>query len=350
MLLRAGFAFACAAMTDAKLSYSWITALPDGALAVDGNGTILAANGLAEDALGLSLTGLNVTGVLRATAFSDALSMTLADGEPQSIDIEVRGKPPRQLNARIARLREGHVLVLLRDLTREQAIEKMRSDFVANASHEMRTPLASIMGAIETLQGAAKDDAAAREMFLGTMLSQARRMKRLIDDLLTLSRIELNEHVRPNAKVSLLDIARQAKSNLAGMAKEGNVVVEIEGDAAAVVAGDGDELLQVTQNLLENAIKYGETGGRVAVSCRLQGREARLAVQDFGRGIAEFHIPRLTERFYRVNTQESRQRGGTGLGLAIVKHIVLRHRGRLDIHSELGRGSTFTVTIPLYNS
>ena len=226
----------------------------------------------------------------------------------------------------------------------------MRSDFVANASHEMRTPLAAIIGSIETLQGAARDDAKAREKFLVTMSVQARRMKRLIDDLLTLSRIELNEHVRPSARVDLVDVIRQAQSNLKNLAQANNVVMEAHEAESALVAGDADELLQVVQNLLENAIKYGGSGGRVVIACQTQMNDGVLFVQDFGRGIAEDHIPRLTERFYRVSTQESRARGGTGLGLAIVKHIISRHRGKLGISSQVGLGTTFTVSIPLYNS
>jgi two-component system phosphate regulon sensor histidine kinase PhoR len=244
----------------------------------------------------------------------------------------------------------GHILVLLRDLTREQAVEKMRSDFVANASHEMRTPLSTIIGTIETLQGAAKEDPKAREKFLSSMLAQAHRMKRLIDDLLTLSRIELNAHVRPSSKVSLSNIAKQAKSNLTTFATEYNVELELISDGEVQVSGEPDELLQVALNLIENAIKYGGEGKRVEIHCSEMGRNGVLSITDFGQGIAEDHIPRLTERFYRVSTKQSRARGGTGLGLAIVKHIVLRHRGEMDIRSEPSRGSTFTVSIPLYNS
>jgi two-component system, OmpR family, phosphate regulon sensor histidine kinase PhoR len=240
----------------------------------------------------------------------------------------------------------------LRDLTREQRLEKMRSDFVANASHEMRTPLATIMGTIETLQGAARNDSKARDMFLDNMLVQARRMKRLIDDLLTLSRIELNEHVRPNAKVDLLEVAKQARGNLNELAKAHKVEVKVMGGTQTLLRGDSDELLQVVQNLLENAIKYGVSGGQVEVDvrCDTKNGKAVLSVRDFGKGIAKVHLPRLTERFYRVSAQESRAQGGTGLGLAIVKHIVSRHRGRLEIQSELGQGSTFSVTIPLFKS
>ncbi len=334
-------------MTPAEL----IAALPDGAIIVSASGLVMAANSLAKDALQIEPQGLQAAALIRQPSFFAALAETKASRQPVIIDVEIQSRPPRQFSAHLAPIAHGSdVLVVLRDLTREQRIERMRSDFVANASHEMRTPLAAIIGTIETLQGAAKNDAKAREKFFDSMLTQARRMKRLIDDLLTLSRIELNEHVRPNAKVDLQDMIRQAKSNLAGMAKEAGVVMQSDSSIAAVVAGDADELLQVTQNLLENAIKYGGSGGQVEISCQTLGRSGVLRVRDFGKGIAEVHLPRLTERFYRVSTQESRARGGTGLGLAIVKHIVSRHRGRLEIASSPGNGSIFTVMIPLYIS
>jgi two-component system, OmpR family, phosphate regulon sensor histidine kinase PhoR len=214
----------------------------------------------------------------------------------------------------------------------------------------MRTPLASIIGAIETLQGAAKNDAKAREMFLGTMMTQAQRMKRLIDDLLTLSRIELDEHVLPSARVDLAKIAAQACGNLASQAKEADVEVSCDGDQSVPVRGNADELMQVALNLIENAIKYGSSGKRIAVNCAASGGRAVLSVEDHGPGIAAEHIPRLTERFYRVNTQESRAKGGTGLGLAIVKHIVSRHRGQLGIESRPGTGSIFKISIPVLTS
>jgi two-component system, OmpR family, phosphate regulon sensor histidine kinase PhoR len=329
----------------------WLNALPDGAMIVQANGKVVAANPMARDILQIDPTGLDATSIVRSPAFALTLNSVAMDALPESIDIEFHGRPPRQVNAYISPLGDsGQILVVLRDLTREQAIEKMRSDFVANASHEMRTPLATIIGTIETLQGAAKNDAKARDMFLSTMLSQAHRMKRLIDDLLTLSRIELNEHVRPVGKVAILSILKQAKANLAQQAAEANLSVELSGDPDIFVAGDPDELLQVAQNLLENAIKYGGDGGRIELRCEAQRGNAIFSVKDFGKGIAEMHLPRLTERFYRVSTQESRQRGGTGLGLAIVKHIVLHHRGKLDVFSAPDQGSTFSVSIPLFNS
>ncbi len=328
-----------------------VEALPDGAVVIDMAGAVISANKLAADILQQDLIGLASTSVIRSPAFAGSLNGVRQSGRAASVDIEFHGRPSRQVSAFLAPLgSSGDILVVLRDLTREQAIEKMRSDFVANASHEMRTPLASIIGTIETLQGAAKDDAKARGMFLATMLQQGQRMKRLIDDLLTLSRIELNEHVRPDGRVALLNVLKQAKANLSQQALETKVIIELKADAELMVAGNADELLQVAQNLLENAIKYGADGGRIEINCSTRGSHAVFAVKDFGKGIAEIHLPRLTERFYRVSTQESRQRGGTGLGLAIVKHILLRHRGKLDIVSAPGHGSTFTVSIPLHNS
>jgi len=334
-------------MTPANL----INAMPDAAMIIGGDGHVLVANPAAREALSLDPKGLPVKSILRHNAFHGGVAEVRETKQPVHIALDVPSRPPRQFNASIALISaSGDVLVVLRDLTREQRIERMRSDFVANASHEMRTPLAAIIGTIETLQGAAKNDAKARERFFDSMLTQARRMKRLIDDLLTLSRIELNEHVRPNAQVDLLDIARQAKSNLVALVAETKVEVNMHGSGKTVVAGDADELLQVTQNLIENAIKYGAGGGMVDITCKAAAGFGVLEVKDYGRGIAEDHIPRLTERFYRVSTQESRARGGTGLGLAIVKHIISRHRGKLDIASKLGEGSTFRVSIPLYHS
>jgi two-component system, OmpR family, phosphate regulon sensor histidine kinase PhoR len=338
-------------MGNSNTEFFWLDALPDGAIVVATNGMVDAVNLQAKEILQTDPTGLPIMSVIRSPAFKESLQQVAELGLTASVDVEFQSRPVRQVNAHLARFGDKEkTLIVLRDLTREQAIEKMRSDFVANASHEMRTPLATIIGSIETLQGAAKNDAAAREKFLASMLVQGNRMKALIDDLLTLSRIELNEHVRPNGKVVLLNVLRQAKANLAQQASDYKVVVEISGEANVIVAGEADELLQIAQNLLENALKYGASGGRVDLRCESSDGKGIFTVKDFGKGISEIHLPRLTERFYRVSTQESRQRGGTGLGLAIVKHIVLRHRGQLDIRSELEQGSTFSVAIPLYNS
>jgi two-component system phosphate regulon sensor histidine kinase PhoR len=229
----------------------------------------------------------------------------------------------------------------------------MRADFVANVSHELRTPLAALTGFIETLQGSARDDTAARERFLGIMQAQAWRMARLIDDLLSLSRIELRAHLRPDKPIDLVPIVRQVADGLQTLARDRDVTIEVTSPSAPLtVLGDRDELIRLFENLIENAMKYGASGKRVEVHVT-QGEatggkaEARVAVRDYGPGIAAEHLPRLTERFYRVDVGESRAQGGTGLGLALVKHILNRHQGRLTIDSKLGEGATFTVRLPL---
>jgi len=244
------------------------------------------------------------------------------------------------------------MLMTFHDLTPLRRVEEMRADFVANASHELRTPLAALSGFIDTLQGPARDDVKARERFLGIMHIQATRMARLIDDLLSLSRVELSAHVRPDTLVDLVPIIRQVADGLEPLARERQVVIDIDlPDAPVSIAGDREELLRVFENLIENALKYGASGGKVVVSLSLASTgegapEARVMVRDFGPGIAPEHLPRLTERFYRVDVGDSRAQGGTGLGLSLVKHIVYRHRGRLLIESVPKNGATFTACFP----
>ena len=245
------------------------------------------------------------------------------------------------------------VLVTFHDLTPLRHVEAMRADFVANASHELRTPLASLSGFIETLQGSARDDVQARQRFLGIMKDQAHRMARLIDDLLSLSRIELKAHLQPTTPIDVVPIVRQVADSLQTLARDRGVKIAIEKPAnTLIVRGDRDELIRVFENLIENALKYGATGERVDITmARGTGprgeEEAVVAVRDHGPGIAPEHIPRLTERFYRVDVADSRAQGGTGLGLALVKHILARHRGRLLIESTPGAGATFTIRLPL---
>jgi len=239
------------------------------------------------------------------------------------------------------------------DLTPLRRVEEMRADFVANASHELRTPLASLSGFIDTLQGPARDDPQARERFLAIMKAQAHRMARLIDDLLSLSRVELNAHVRPETPVELAAIVRQVADALQMLARERGVTIALAVCAEPLlVLADRDELTRVFENLVENALKYGASGKRVDVSVeRAQAAdgagEAIVRVRDYGPGIAAEHLPRLTERFYRIDVGQSRAEGGTGLGLSLVKHVLNRHRGRLGIESRLGEGATFTVRLPL---
>jgi two-component system phosphate regulon sensor histidine kinase PhoR len=325
-----------------------IHALPDPALMVDDQGRVLHANALARDVLETDPQGRHLSASLRNPAVLEAVAAAAAGEEAVNVDYELRVPMPRSFRAHVAPLGEGRgALLVLRDLTREQQIERMRADFVANASHELRTPLTAITGFLETILGAARNDEKARTKFLGLMRSQAERMRRLIDDLLSLSRIEMNEHVRPQGEVDLAQVAAHVRDLLSGMARELGCEVTLASDGPLLVTGSRDELVQVLQNLAENALKYGNSGKLVEMILRHDGGFAEITVRDHGPGIAAEHIPRLTERFYRVNVQESRSRGGTGLGLAIVKHIVSRHRGRLSIASKLGEGSEFTVRIPL---
>jgi two-component system phosphate regulon sensor histidine kinase PhoR len=229
----------------------------------------------------------------------------------------------------------------------------MRADFVANASHELRTPLASLLGFVETLMGPAREDAQARDKFLIIMREQAQRMSRLVDDLLSLSRIEQNLHLRPEEPVDLTAVLCHIVDTLGPLARENQVTLKLDAPAPVIVSGDRDELMRVAENLVENAIKYGASYAAnldksVDISVVAPKGEGLLTVRDHGPGIAPEHLPRLTERFYRVDAGQSRAKGGTGLGLAIVKHIIARHRGRLNIESKLGDGASFSVALPLH--
>ena len=328
--------------------------LPDPFLVLDASGRVLLANAHARDVLDADPQGQHLTAQIRAPVILDAIAQVMRTGEPVRADYERRVPIERRFEAFIARFPGDPapgapaVLILLRDLTRQQMLERMRADFVANASHELRTPLASLLGFIETLQGAAREDAEARGRFLDLMKAQATRMRRLIDDLLSLSRIELSAHDRPTAIVDLERAIRHVADVLSSIAREAGVALELAVAPGLTVRGDWDELVQVLQNLMENAIKYAGSGKRIEVTGEVEPdrRRVLVRVRDFGPGIAADHLPRLTERFYRVSVQESRARGGTGLGLAIAKHILNRHRGKLSIASEVGKGSVFTIKLP----
>lgn len=245
------------------------------------------------------------------------------------------------------------ILLAFQDLSALAQMDQMRRDFVANVSHELRTPLTALLGFIETLRGPARDDAAARMRFLGIMANEAERMNRLVRDLLHLSRVEAEERIPPSGQVDLGGIARSVGAMFAEPAAAAGVQIAIIGaEAPLVIRADHDQMTQVLSNLIENAVKYGSrAGGQVTVRFeRVEtglGPKLHLTVQDQGEGIDPLHLPRLTERFYRVDGHRSREQGGTGLGLAIVKHIVSRHRGRLQIESEPGKGSIFRVILPI---
>jgi len=335
-----------------------VAGLPDPVIALDRDGRVLALNDGARSLAPALRQGDPVSLALRMPELIEAVSRAYARGEEQRVQYSERVPIERWFETivipvqREAKLgRPDLVLMTFHDLTPLRRVEEMRADFVANASHELRTPLAALSGFIETLQGSARDDTKARERFLAIMQEQARRMARLIDDLLSLSRIELNAHRRPDKPVDLVPIVRQVVDGLETLARDRGVSVNIDGENALLILGDRDELVRLFENLVENALKYGAPGKRVdiklAAGTTADGEpEAQVAVRDYGPGIAPEHLPRLTERFYRVDVTESRAQGGTGLGLALVKHILNRHRGRLTIDSAPGTGATFTVHLP----
>lgn len=332
-----------------------IDAVPEPLLVLDGDRRIAHANLAAEQLFEGEIVGRDLVEVLRHPGVLEGVVEVLSGGPALTIDFELSVPIERQLRARVAPLptagETGDAAVLaLEDLTAIRRAEQMRQDFVANVSHELRTPLASLVGFIETLEGPARDDAPARARFLAIMREQAQRMTRLVDDLMSLSRIEMDEHIRPSSPVRLAGVLESVASSLQPVAAERSVAIELHCPPnLPPVPGDADQLAQVFRNLIENAIKYGPEAGTVRIEVRedAAGRAVDIAVVDTGPGIPREHIPRLTERFYRVDAARSRRLGGTGLGLAIVKHIVNRHRGTLRIESEVGRGSRFTIGLPL---
>jgi two-component system phosphate regulon sensor histidine kinase PhoR len=328
-------------------------ALPDPCIVLDRRGVVRYPNRRAIDAFAVR-AGDPLTFRLRVPDLLAAFDRVAKGGPPERVEFAERVPTERWFAAWFARLDEddrlgNFVALILDDLTERKRSERIRVDFVANASHELRTPLASLVGFIDTLQGPAREDAEARARFLRIMQDQANRMSRLVDDLLSLSRIEMKAHLRPSGEVDLSAVVRHLTDALEPLARELGVVIETELPAAPVkVAGDRDELIQVFENLIENACKYGQSGGRVDVSVRPGGEATGpvVTVTDHGPGIAEQHIPRLTERFYRIDVEASRKHRGTGLGLAIVKHILARHQARMAIESRLGEGATFRVIFP----
>lgn len=327
--------------------------LPDPVILIDEYGAARYANPAAIASFGTIRVGTLLQHRFRSPEMQQLLMNALRTKSSGEIEYSERVPIERVFLISIQPLQSesGIFLVHFKDQSETRRIDRMRADFIANASHELRTPLASISGFIETLRGPAKDDAKARENFLQIMQAQTARMARLIDDLLSLSRIEMKPHTRPQQKVELGGLLSGLLETMSHLTKDYNVAINFTPpDAPIVVAGDRDELIQVFSNLLENACKYGQQGERVEVSLKVgrgTGPEATICFRDFGPGIAEEHIPRLTERFYRVDVEKSRVRNGTGLGLAIVKHILTRHAGRLTIHSTPGEGSTFCVHLPL---
>ena len=338
-----------------------VSGMPDPVAVLDQDGRVIAFNAQASVLAPALRRGEPASIALRMPELVEAIRAANLTGKAQRIEFSARLPSPRWSEAFVAPIalsdhgpgRAGVVVITVHDLTPIRRADDMRADFVANVSHELRTPLAAITGFIDTLQGSARDDPAARARFLGIMQTQAWRMARLIDDLLSLSRIEQRVHQRPETPVDLVAIVRQVADGLQTLAQDRGIAVEITAPSTPlIVLGDRDELTRLFENLIENGLKYGASGKRIDIALASVGTqggkgEAVVSVRDYGPGIATEHLPRLTERFYRVDVGESRAQGGTGLGLALVKHILNRHQGRLTIDSKEGAGATFTVRLQL---
>ncbi len=348
---------------QSAIAESVLAHFPDPILVLDGDARVVLSNGEFHPIIANAAPGRMLSSVFRTPAILDAVTRILDGGEAETIEFETPGVTENHSQAHcvpLARRDEEandlFVLIVVHDLTAVRRVDQMRVDFIANVSHELKTPLASLVGFIDTLLGPARDDEEAREKFLAIMQKQSTRMGRLVDDLLSLSRIELNEHVPPTEKVLLKEVIEEVISNVQPVAQEQGVSIELStDDELPAMLASRDQMFQVFQNLIVNAVKYGGRGNSVEVSVFLEhklqdetGEETvRVDVTDHGPGIAREHIPRLTERFYRVDENQSRTGGGTGLGLAIVKHIVARHRGQFSIQSMIGKGSTFSVVMPV---
>ena len=325
-----------------------IEALADPALLVDGGSRVVAANAPALALFGERIQGEDLRLVLRNPAVLDAARQAASGVLPVSQEVTGLGIDNSAFRVRAVPAGKGRLLLTFVDVTQLRLTERMRVDFVANASHELRTPLATLTGFIETLQGPAADDTAARERFLDIMAREAGRMSRLIDDLLSLSRIELDKHVRPQQSLSLSPLFGDVAKTLAMRleADERRLTITRDTGLPDVIA-DRDQILQVLHNLISNALKYGHSGSEILVRAERLQDCVRVSVIDQGEGIAPEHLPRLTERFYRVDTRRSRKMGGTGLGLAIAKHIIERHRGKFEIASTVGEGTRVSFTLPV---
>jgi two-component system phosphate regulon sensor histidine kinase PhoR len=344
-----------ASLPQGPAAGDWISiaALDDPAIVVSDAWRVLAANDGALMLFGPRLQGTDVRQTVRHPMVVDAVRLAQQGQSPAVREVTTLGAQDGAFRVRVVALGDGRMLATFADITQTRLTERMRADFVANASHELRTPLANISGFIETLLGPASEDEPARQRFLDIMAREAARMSRLIDDLLSLSRIELDKYVRPQTWLELPPLLSDVGKTLA-MRLEGDdrkLVLEVEPDLPQVVA-DRDQILQVLHNLVSNALKYGRTGTAITITAARETATrgeamVRVSVSDEGEGIAPEHLPRLTERFYRVDTGRSRSMGGTGLGLAIVKHIVERHRGRLEIVSRQGEGTSVSFLLPV---
>jgi two-component system phosphate regulon sensor histidine kinase PhoR len=357
-------AVAIANAAAAEKPFSWpdlVAAIPDPTIVLDRASVVLNYNATALSIFDRLAKGRPLEHISRDPELIAAVTGALETGEKRKAKLLPRGGVGQRFIATVAPFGGDAgqpavaALITIHDESEQHRALEMRTDFVANASHELRTPLASVRGFIETLQGPARHDEVAHDRFLKIMAEQAERMTRLIDDLLLLSRVEEKANLNPTGQVRLSELLNEVVRALAPAAEERQITITVEPETSSLLAkGERDELFQVFHNLIENAVKYGRPGGSVKVRMKeseldVSRKRVTITVTDDGPGIAPEHLPRLTERFYRVSTEHSRRIGGTGLGLAIAKHILTRHQGELSVDSIVGRGTTFKVALPKFS-
>lgn len=343
-----------------------LDSLPDPVIVLDDNRIVTDANKAALELMPANTIGRDLAHSFRHPAALEVVDAVLrsepvvTDFEDNTVEIMYTDPLRRSFSLYVVQAMAENesdgmrTVLFLRETTADKRAEQMRVDFVANVSHELRSPLSALVGFIETIQTTAKDDRQAQEHFLEIMAREAGRMTRLIEDLLSLSSVEMSEHVRPRDPIQMKNIVKSVIESLSVRAAEKNLIINLQApESLPLVTGDADQLIQIIQNLIDNAIKYGGQDSTIDVKIKnvkqipdIGAPGIVIAIRDYGEGIPEEQITRLTERFYRIDKARSRSMGGTGLGLAIVKHIINRHRGALLIESEVGQGSTFSIVLP----
>ena len=334
-----------------------IEELEDQFFALDKYNLIKYLNKSAKQRFGENLIDKNISSVVRDTKLLETIEEAIKDQTTKNVNVEIN-LPSYQLYKIYIIPGPTHlfpetdsVVLFLKDFTEITKAQKLKTDFVANVSHELRTPLVSIKGSLETILGPASDDKVAQKKFMSIMSDQVLRMENLINDLLILSRIELEEHIKPNKIVNLNDIFTNIKSNFELILKKKKINLQIELMEPTLVFGDNDKLLTVFSNLIDNAIKYSQDGKNIYIKSqnsegKLIGKNMLINIKDEGIGIPQDLIPRITERFFRVDTEKSKKVGGTGLGLAIMKHIISQHRGDYEILSKVNEGTEIKIYLP----
>ena len=334
-----------------------IEELEDQFFALDRYNLIKYLNKSAKQRFGENLIDKNISSVVRDTKLLETIEEAIKDQTTKNVNVEIN-LPSYQLYKIYIIPGPTHlfpetdsVVLFLKDFTEITKAQKLKTDFVANVSHELRTPLVSIKGSLETILGPASDDKVAQKKFMSIMSEQVLRMENLINDLLILSRIELEEHIKPNKIVNLNEIFTNIKSNFELILKKKKINLQIELMEPTLVFGDNDKLLTVFSNLIDNAIKYSQDGKNIYVKSqnsegKLIGKNMLISIKDEGIGIPQDLIPRITERFFRVDTEKSKKVGGTGLGLAIMKHIISQHRGDYEILSKVNEGTEIKIYLP----